>query len=103
VSNHSRALAAATSGLFWWSATSTSIFLPATVPPDVGDRHLDRFRAGRAVDVGVEAREVADEADLDDVARELRLRQPGTMPNTGGGGDRRRRYELLNIIDVSCE
>ena len=33
VSNHSRALAAATSGLFWWSATSTSIFLPATAPP----------------------------------------------------------------------
>src|SRR6187402_1270220 len=33
VSNHSRALAAATSALFWWSATSTSTFLPATAPP----------------------------------------------------------------------
>ena len=32
-SNHSRAFAAATSGLFWWSATSTSTFLPLTAPP----------------------------------------------------------------------
>src|SRR5256714_2568338 len=32
-SNHSRALAAATSALFWWSATSTSTFLPATALP----------------------------------------------------------------------
>src|SRR5258706_15258478 len=32
-SNHSRALAAATSALFWWSATITSTFLPLTAPP----------------------------------------------------------------------
>src|SRR6185369_7003387 len=33
VSNHSRALVAATSGLFWWSADNTSIFLPLMAPP----------------------------------------------------------------------
>ena len=33
MSNHSRALAAATSALFWWSANSTSIFLPLIAPP----------------------------------------------------------------------
>ena len=32
-SNHSRARAEATSALFWWSADSTSIFLPLTLPP----------------------------------------------------------------------
>ena len=32
-SNHSRALLAATSALFWWSANTNSIFLPLTVPP----------------------------------------------------------------------
>ena len=31
--NHSRALAAAMSGLFWWSAERTSIGLPSTSPP----------------------------------------------------------------------
>lgn len=33
VSYHSRARAAAMSALFWWSATSRSIFLPSTWPP----------------------------------------------------------------------
>ncbi|MDT4827621.1 hypothetical protein FQZ97_609740 [compost metagenome] len=32
-SNHSRALAAAMSGLFWWSAVTSSIFLPSMAPP----------------------------------------------------------------------
>ena len=33
VSNHSRALAAVRSALFWWSATISSIGLPSTLPP----------------------------------------------------------------------
>ena len=33
VSNHSRALVAATSGLFWWSAETSSTFLPLMAPP----------------------------------------------------------------------
>ncbi|KAG1248574.1 hypothetical protein G6F66_015498 [Rhizopus arrhizus] len=32
-SSHSRARDEAMSARFWWSATSTSIFLPATAPP----------------------------------------------------------------------
>ena len=32
-SYHSRALEAATSGLFWWSAMMSSIGLPSTLPP----------------------------------------------------------------------
>ena len=33
VSIHSRSLLAATSALFWWSATSSSTFLPLIAPP----------------------------------------------------------------------
>ncbi|EES94147.1 hypothetical protein HMPREF0776_1227, partial [Staphylococcus aureus subsp. aureus USA300_TCH959] len=32
-SNHSRTRAEATSALFWWSADTTSIFLPLMAPP----------------------------------------------------------------------
>ena len=35
---------------------------------EVGDGHLDGFRTSRAVDVRIDARQVGDEADLDDVA-----------------------------------
>ncbi len=46
-------------------------------PAGVGDGHLDGLDAALAVDVGVDARHVGDEADADDIARDLRLRGAG--------------------------
>ena len=39
----------------------------------VGHRHADGFHPGRAVDVRVQARHVGDDADADDIARDLGL------------------------------
>src|SRR5579863_9580449 len=43
-SAHSRNLAAPMSGLFWWSADSTVIFLPSTVPPKSATAHFTTSR-----------------------------------------------------------
>ena len=51
----------------------------------VGDRHLDGFDAALAVDVGVHARHVGDEADADHVARDLGLRDAGEAERADAG------------------
>lgn len=53
----------------------------------VGDGHLDGLDATGTIDVGVDAGHVGQEADLDDIARDLGL---GSQAAAGeGGGDER--------------
>ena len=70
---HWRTMLEPTSGLFWWSAESTSIGGAADAAADVLDRHargLDRALPG---EIGIQAGLVVHHADLDGVARDLRL------------------------------
>ena len=90
VSNHSRALVAATSGLFWWSAEMHLDLLAVDGAAHVGDGHADGFHAALAVDVGVHAGHVGDDADADDVARDLGV-AGAAAPNSAGGRRGRRR------------
>ena len=50
----------------------------------IGNRHLDGFDAAGAVDVGVQARHVGDDADADHIARNLCLH--GAAEGAGHGG-----------------
>ncbi len=51
---HSRTFDEEMSALFWWSAKTTSIFLPGNSFCHVGDRHADRLDAACAVDVRID-------------------------------------------------
>ena len=82
VSYHWRAMFEAMSALFWWSAVTTSIGAPSTVPPIILDRHLRRLEGPLAAEVGIDAGLVVQDADLDLVVGYLR-----------DGGQRRCRAE----------
>ena len=71
VSNHSRALGGGDVGLVLVVGEYHLDLLAAHRAAHVGHRHLDGLDAAGAVDVGVQARHVGDDADLDDVARDL--------------------------------
>jgi hypothetical protein len=72
-SNHSRALEAAMSALFWWSADDELDLFAGQDAASIGDRHLDGFGAAGAVDICVQAGHVGDHADFNDVAGNLGL------------------------------
>jgi hypothetical protein len=93
VSNHSRALAGGHVGLVLVVGEQISTFLPLSLPglAEVGHGHPHGLHAALAVDVGVQARHVGDDADLDDVAGDLGLRGPpsrvaAAASARGGGG-----------------
>ena len=72
-----------TSGLFWWSAETISTFMPLRGGAEVLDRHLRGEHRALAGDVGIQARHVVHDADLDHVVGNLRLRSRRATRNGG--------------------
>src|SRR6476661_2766770 len=59
-----RAIAVARSGWFWWSAVTISIFWPST-SPEILDRHPGGLQRIFAASVGIDARLIVQDTDLD--------------------------------------
>ena len=88
VSYHCRARFEATSGLFWWSAVMTSIGALSDLAAEILDRHLGGLIRPLAAEIGIDARLVVEDADLDGAVRDLGL---GGERAEQERGDRRRR------------